>query len=290
MSNRYVFKLTADDLKKAVTELNEPENNDERLERIDQLRTAFFRKNKDLALVRNDDSFILRFLRAKQFKLSEALKVLTNYCSWFSEWNEVSEKVENFASVKHLFDFGCFVGLNVSAKDKSLLCVLTLGKVENATFSDFIALSILSLNQMLEEERGQIYGISAICDFRYVSCKFLATVRPFVAKKYVRFLVECMPIRVKAIHVVNPSLLSRLTILPMYKLYFKLYNNKFLHVHGKNSSKLQEYIDQSVLPREYGGTSSSIDKDSITRWRDEVFGSIVAWRYRQLVAQDNSKQ
>jgi len=43
--------------------LNEPEGNDERLQKIDNLRKAFVQENKDLNLMRNGDIFILGFLR-----------------------------------------------------------------------------------------------------------------------------------------------------------------------------------------------------------------------------------
>lgn len=62
MSGRYQCTLSDEALKKAVEELNEPEDNDLRLAAIDQLRTRFEEEACDLELIRNDDAFILRFV------------------------------------------------------------------------------------------------------------------------------------------------------------------------------------------------------------------------------------
>lgn len=59
--NRYECTLSADLLEKAVTELNEPRDNNERLKAIDVLREAFLKKYSDkYTLIRSDDAFLLR--------------------------------------------------------------------------------------------------------------------------------------------------------------------------------------------------------------------------------------
>lgn len=60
MTTRYECKLDSKLLKKAIMELNEPENNDERLEEIDKLRNRFLKEQQEFQLLRSDDAFILR--------------------------------------------------------------------------------------------------------------------------------------------------------------------------------------------------------------------------------------
>ena len=60
MRERYECKLDAAVLKKAVAELNEPQDNDTRLAEIDKLRNRFEEEQTDLELIRTDDAFFLR--------------------------------------------------------------------------------------------------------------------------------------------------------------------------------------------------------------------------------------
>lgn len=60
MTERYKCTLSAEALKKAVAELNEPEDNVVRLAAIDRLRERFQDEVKNLTLIRSDDSFLIR--------------------------------------------------------------------------------------------------------------------------------------------------------------------------------------------------------------------------------------
>ena len=78
MSERYVCKLSPDLIKKAAEDLNEPHSDDEKHQAIDKLKTAFS-EEKYGPLIRTDDLFFLRFLRAKKYNHDKALKCLQNY-------------------------------------------------------------------------------------------------------------------------------------------------------------------------------------------------------------------
>lgn len=60
MVDRYECKLSAEIFKKAVCELNEPEDDDVRLAAIDRLRARFKESVDDVAKTRTDDAFLLR--------------------------------------------------------------------------------------------------------------------------------------------------------------------------------------------------------------------------------------
>ena len=61
MAGRYECKLSPEVLKKAIEELNEPEDNSKRLAAIYRLRKRFESEAKDLELIRSDDAFLLRY-------------------------------------------------------------------------------------------------------------------------------------------------------------------------------------------------------------------------------------
>lgn len=55
-----------------------------RVEGLRQLRAAFAAQKKAPKLVRDDDAFLLAFLRARKYEVPRALKVLNTFCSFWS--------------------------------------------------------------------------------------------------------------------------------------------------------------------------------------------------------------
>jgi len=270
-SKRYECHLNDVDLQKAVSELNEPENNDERLRRIDALRKSFLDECNELPIARRDDAFILRFLRARKFNHERALKMLINYHTQRENWPEVFDKVKNPILIKHVFDAGCFVGLDSKARDGSSLCIGRPGKVEKAIFTDFIATLTLSMEHLLEDEKTQIYGITVIEDLSHFGFELAQQMGPTLGKRFITLLQDAMPMRVKAVNMVNePTILD--VLLAIVRPFMKEKIKKRLKVHGNIFDKLHEIIDPSVLPPAYGGTGKPLDGEVADNWKNAIFG------------------
>ena len=269
-SKRYQCTLNEEDLAKAVAELHEPENNDERLRRIDQLRDAYVAQSPNLALAQTDDAFILRFLRARKFDHGRALKMLRNYHSQRNDWPEVFDKVKNPGLVRHVFDAGCFISINAKAKNGSAVCIGRPGKVENPLLTDFVATLTITVENMLEDERNQIYGVTVIEDLSYFSFEMAQQMGPSVGKRFVGWLQDAMPVRVKSVNMVNePTLFD--VVFAIVRPFMKDKMKKRMTLHGNKFDMLHKIIDPAVLPPAYGGTHSNLDEIAHS-WRDVVYG------------------
>lgn len=83
-------------------------------------------------------------------------------------------------------------------------------------------------------------------------------------------LLEPFPVRIKAIHLVNPPK----GIETMFKLFMSVCHEKLrsrIHMH-ENFDELQKHVDKQLLPIEYGGTNQSIP-EVIDWWRKELLRS-----------------
>ena len=272
LSNRYAWSLSDDDLIVAVSQLNEPEDNNERLLRIDNLRDEFISKNKHLTLIRNDDGFLLRFLRAKKFHHSKALNMLTNYHTRLPAWTAVFEKIKNPQLIKHVYDAGCYVVLKGKAKDGSTVCIARPGKIENPQLEDFLAAAFLSYEQLLKDEKVQIYGITIIEDmthFGYQMFKQLLTFKQI--KLLFGILQDCMPIRIRSLNYVYESALYDLLHYVFVVPFMKEKMRKRIQFYGKNVKALEKIVDLSFLPPAYGGTGDPVDGYVAVRWKNIVF-------------------
>ena len=273
LAERYICTLNKDDLAVAVLELNEPENDDERLKRIDNLRDAFMNKNKDLTLIRSDDGFLLRFLRAKKFHHSRALNLLTNYHTRLPAWPGLFEKIGNPQLIKHVYDAGCFVALDCHAKDGSAVCIGRPGKIKNILFEDFLAVCLHTYEKLLEDERVQIYGITVINDMTHVGFHMLTQLCSFtVIKRTIGVIQDCMPIRMKSLNFVFQSALCDVILYALLVLPVHEKMKKRVQFHGRNFKPLHKIVDASALPPAYGGTGNPIDGIIADSWRDAIFG------------------
>ena len=267
---RYECNLGKELLIKAISELNEPETNEERWQKIDQLRNSFIQKNKNLRLEREDDLYFLKFLRARNFDHNRALNMLTNYHNQLQSWPEMSKKIENPASVMHVFDAGSFVALRRKAYDVSTICIASPGKSKIQLLTDYYAALIISVNRLLDEEDIQINGITVIQDMTYMNC-YVTKQYAKIAKRVYALFENALPIRLKSINIVNqPTFLNIiLTIARLFPKSDKIKHN--MSLLGKNYAHLRKLIDPSILPLNYGGTGLNVDERAAAWWKSIVY-------------------
>ena len=276
-SERYRCTLNAEDLLKAVSELNEPENNSERLKRIDNLRNAFIEQNQGFTPDCTEDKFVLKFLRARKFHHYRSLKLMISYQVQYHEvWPEVTVKVKNPLLVKHIYDAGCSLCLRGKAKDGSVVCIGRPGKAENSTASDYAAAFLITFEHLVEQESVQVNGLTLIYDFSFVGLgvDFLKQL-PAPTKRFITLLQDVMPFRIKSINFVNESSAFDL-MCTLSRLFLKKRMAKLVNLHGKNFNRLHSIIDPSILPPVYGGTGDSLDGAEANNWRDQVYSKFTA--------------
>jgi len=258
--------LTASETATAISELNEPEDDEEKLHRIDNLRTAFMKQNNDYSLFRADDSFLLRFLRAKKFDHENALQMLTNYHTQSFSWPEVFRKVKDLSLVKKAFESGCCFVLKGRAKDGSIICVSRIGKFKCIT--DWLAVLIITYEHLLEEELVQIYGVTTIDDMTYISFGLIYQLLPII-NRIGRLFMDSMPLRLRSMNVVCESTLFHLGYIIGRPLLKKKIRERTT-LHGQTFEKLHDIIDPSVLPPLYGGTGKTME-EMVAWWKNKIY-------------------
>ena len=271
LNERYKCTLNKQDLLKAVSELNEPENDEERWLRIDNLRSDFLEQNKNFSPICMDDVFILRFLRARKFHHFRALDLMVNYHFNFLEnFPEVGDKLKKPTLVKQLFEGGCFVRIKGKARDGSTVCIGRPGKVENTTYFDYAAAFLISFEHLLKEENVQINGITVIHDMNFLTFQLVKGF-PFAARRLLSVVHDAIPMRLKGVIFINEPTAFDL-LYSFFSPFLSEKPKKWFKLYGQNFSKLHEIIDPSVLPPDYGGTGDVLDGPVSNVWKDAIFG------------------
>ena len=260
------FKLSPEALAKAVNELNEPQDQSLRLAAINTLRDAFISENPDLKLVREDDAFMLRFLRAKKFDHATALVTLKNYHTQRLEWPEVFDKVRNPILVKSVFEKGAICPLEVKAKNGASVVLMRPGFDGCTEFTDMFAGLYLALDRLLENEETQIYGVVFINDLAYFSTEIAKQMNPALAMRVSKIMQEGIPLRVKGLNLTNePRIFD--AVFAIIQPFLKAKIKKRVIFHGKDFSRLYGIIDKSVLPFMFAGSGPDPDAKL---WKDRI--------------------
>ncbi|CAK8690577.1 unnamed protein product [Clavelina lepadiformis] len=267
MAQRYQCKLSPKTLEKANKELNEPEDNDDRLKAIDDLKKAFQEQNPDMKLARDDDEFLLRFLRARKFNQERALAMITNYHKKTADWPEVFDKVKNPALISDTLDLGVVLPLKGKAKDGSTIVVGRPGIGGTYNLTDLYASIFLTMEKMVEDEETQVYGVTVIQDLAYLGMDYVKQINPSISRRFVGIVQDSLPLRVKSLNATNEPKIFDI-VFAMAQPFMKEKIKKRYRLLGQDFTMLYEIIDKSVLPPMFAGSGPPLDPEE---WKQKLF-------------------
>ncbi|KAG7237751.1 hypothetical protein INR49_031852 [Caranx melampygus] len=177
----YSCTLTPELVAKAREELQEkPEW---RLRDVQALRDMILKEQPNLR-TRLDDTFLLRFLRARKFDYDRALQLLLNYHAGRKAWPEVFQDLKP-STVKHVLDLGFLTVLPQPDPNGRYILCLRPGKWKpnDYPFVDNVRAIYLTLEKLIQPEETQVNGIVILADYTGVGMSQASNPGPFLAKR-----------------------------------------------------------------------------------------------------------
>ena len=263
--------LSTETQEKAFNELNEPRDKKKRLEAINSLRNAFKIENPNLQMIREDDGFILRFLRGKKFDHAKAKTTLKNFhlrCSNSKvDWPEFYERIKNPALVKSAFEKGVCYPLERRAKNGCTVVVMRPGFGRCTNIVDIFVTLYLTVDKLLDIEYNQVYGIAMIVDLAHFTAEIAKQFSPTMAMRMTRIMQqEGMPARYKCLHFTNePKLFG--SVFAIVKPLIKEKLQRRIVFHGKDFKKLYDEVDRSALPLMFAGSGP---EPNVEKWKETI--------------------
>ena len=268
MGERYRTKLPPKILAKSILQMNEPMSDEGVLEAIDSLRNEFIKLHPDVQLKRNDDLFFLKFLRARKFQEKDALELIRKYhARKDSEFAEIFAKINHPELLVPLLNEGVVCPLKGRGKDGSAIVQMQMGK-NDSSLLDNIALLYLTLDFLSEDEQNQINGLIIIHDFCYLTLNSVMQMEKHLLKQLLKMINNSVPIIVRNVLVVNQISLITLAY-SAAKQKMKEANKEKVRLIGTKYKLLEEFIDPSVLPPQYGGSGPNCNPSV---WVAEILG------------------
>ncbi|RWS29310.1 alpha-tocopherol transfer protein-like protein [Leptotrombidium deliense] len=204
-----------------------------------------------------EDTFLVRCLRARSFDYENAHELIKNY-------NKLHISSPHLFSPPHklsdVFEDKVFTILPQRTDCDETILVIAAGRWSCLKYDFDTALSALvaTLELVSTDVFTQICGIVAIIDMSQFNWVQLRSFGPLQAKKMAHIIEEALPIRFKAIHIVNDSLLTYIAY-SIIKPFLSQELRSKIEFHKNNFQAVHRMIPPQSLPSEIGSGTTVND-------------------------------
>jgi len=127
---------------------------------------------------------------------------------------------------------------------------------ENFDVELYCKMNLIALDLQVKEE--PVYGNIILFDVKNFSLSQFLAFTPTVTKNFMKCCIDAFPLRVKAVHYINPpKFMSRLVT--FFKMFVSNKIKERIFVHD-TLEDLYKVVPKENLPDAYGGTAGSLDK------------------------------
>lgn len=127
---------------------------------------------------------------------------------------------------------------------------------------DNLRANLIAIEMLIEDEQTQICGVVIVADFREFGFSQAKAMQPFVFKNYGNVLLNCIPVRIKGIHIIEqPRIFT--VIFAIVSQFMKEKLKKRVYLHGGNLAGLHDHINKDLIPSDFGGDNEAT---SMQQW------------------------
>lgn len=200
------------------------------------------------------DDHLLLFLHSCNYAQDRTQKTIDSYFT--TRTNETylfSDKDPRSGDLKHVFGVAELVACPERTKEGYGVLLYRLTDFDPSHVDLLQGMkSFFAFNDVRLSEDGVIPGYVVVFDMRGITLSHLAIVTLSGIRKFMHYIQECHPCRLKAIHVINTVKWFD-KILTIIKPFVKSELLQMLSMHGEDLSTMFKTIPQNVLPADYGG-------------------------------------
>ncbi|KAK9511078.1 hypothetical protein O3M35_005712 [Rhynocoris fuscipes] len=223
-----------------------------RTQMLEELRELIYQRG-DITPVKMDDEYLLRFLRARNFKLEPTYRLLENYCRFREENIDYYENV-NPMDLHYIGDLDILSVLPYREQNGRRIMIYKIGNWNPAEIpvDDIFRGTLATLEAGMLEPRAQILGGVAIFDMQGLTMNHVWYITPSVVSKVIQIMATSFPMKISAIHVVHESWIFE----KIFSMFKPLIGNRYkdiLFFHGDDMKSLHKHIDPKYLPIVYDG-------------------------------------
>ncbi|XP_022821051.1 alpha-tocopherol transfer protein [Spodoptera litura] len=110
----------------------------------------------------------------------------------------------------------------------------------------------VGLEGAMAEPATQICGVISVFDMKGLAFKHIMQFTPSYAKMVLDWIQESVPIRVKAVHIINQPYIFNM-LFAIFKPFMREKLRSRIHFHGNNMNSLMQHVDPKALRKRHGG-------------------------------------
>ncbi|CAH2049102.1 unnamed protein product, partial [Iphiclides podalirius] len=201
---------------------------------------------------RTDDEFLLRFLRARDFIVRRAHKLLVRYCDFRAQYPHLYEGVDLWSLTKVQ---DAYEGTMLDRPDIGRLSILRFGAWDPSEFpvDDLVRAGMAMYEIGIRQPKLQVLGGTVIVDLEGITLKHVSTLTPTIAYQIVCLMGIAIPARLRSCHIINYNWLLN-TFFYLFKRFIPQETWGRIYFHGHDLKSLHRHIDPECLPKRYGGS------------------------------------
>ncbi|XP_070138908.1 alpha-tocopherol transfer protein-like isoform X1 [Drosophila bipectinata] len=268
----------------AIKELREtPERQKEATKELARLLEA----ETDLHYPKDNEEWLIRFLRPCKYYPESARDLIKRYYSFKVKHSDVYNNLKPSGEM-NIFNHNILTVFPNRDQLGRRILVLELGKRwkhKQVTLDEVFKGAVIFLEAAMLEPETQICGAVVIFDMDGLSLQQTWQFTPPFAKRIVDWLQDSVPLRIKAIHIVNqPKIFN--VVFALFKPFLREKLRSRIIFHGTDRESLHKHMSPKCLPAAYGGIleSNRIDSD---QWYqlllkcDPEFDAINSYGYKK---------
>lgn len=201
---------------------------------------------------RLDDEYLIKFLRARSWKIPSSYNLMRNYYKFREQNLSYYEKVRPL-DYKYIASTDIITVTPYRDQHGHRILIYRFGnwKPNEISIDVLFLVSIILLELGSLEPISQVVGGVGIYDLENLTLSQIVHLSPSYAQKMIALLVTSMPISTSALHIVNPNWAFKMA----FKLFTPFLNaamRERLFIHSDMES-LHKHISPEHLPKRYGG-------------------------------------
>lgn len=188
-------------LSDAYKEINE--NLESRLLDVEALRERI-KLRPDVLISRDDDDFLIRFLRSRKYNKDRAFDLLLNY-SLFRRKHQSFFKTLKVSCLRPVFEDGLPMVSPLRDQLGRNIVYFFSGNWNTSlyTFEDILRALLLTIEYLIESERTQLFGVVLVIDFTGWKLADAQLIKKQHLLDAINVFQNCFPARFKGVHLIN---------------------------------------------------------------------------------------
>jgi len=254
----YTVSLHLDDLTPQMRDVAKKElreTSDNRENGIRELR-KLLRKETDLHCPLENDDWLVMFLRPTKFYPESALKLIKNYYNYKLKYSDLFKDLLP-SNETNVFRQNVITVLPYRDQFGRRIVIIHYGKKWNykkCSLTEIMKAVFLLVEISIQEPLTQVAGNIFIFDMDGMTLQHTWQFTPLYAKQMLDWLQDCVPTRVKNLHIVNQPYVFKV-VFALFKPILREKLKSRVEFHGNDMNSLHRFISPECLPPVYGGSN-----------------------------------